>query len=48
MPVGRKSLAFALRYRAQDRTLEDDEVSAAHARVEHAVQSRFGAEVRGR
>ena len=48
VPAGRKSLAFALRYRAQDRTLEDDEVSAAHARVEHAVQSRFGAEVRGR
>jgi phenylalanyl-tRNA synthetase beta chain len=48
VPAGRKSLAFALRYRAPDRTLEDDEVSAAHARVEQAVQSRFGAEVRGR
>ena len=48
VPAGRKSLAFSLRYRAPDRTLEDDEVSSAHARVEHAVQSRFSAEVRGR
>jgi phenylalanyl-tRNA synthetase beta chain len=48
VPSGRKSLAFSLRYRAPDRTLEDDEVSAAHARVEQALHSRFGAEVRGR
>jgi len=46
--AGRKSLAFALRYRASDRTLEDDEVTAAHARVEAALGDRFGAEVRGR
>jgi len=48
VPPGRKSLAFSLRYRATDRTLEDDEVSAAHARVEESLRSRFGAEVRGR
>jgi phenylalanyl-tRNA synthetase beta chain len=48
VPPGRQSLAFSLRYRAPDRTLEDDEVSAAHARVEEALRSRFGAEVRGR
>jgi phenylalanyl-tRNA synthetase beta chain len=48
VPTGRKSLAFSLRYRAPDRTLEDDEVSATHARVEQALQRRFGAEVRGR
>jgi phenylalanyl-tRNA synthetase beta chain len=48
VPAGRKSMAFSLRYRAVDRTLEDDEVSAAHARVEQALQRRFGAEVRGR
>jgi phenylalanyl-tRNA synthetase beta chain len=48
VPAGRKSLAFALRYRALDRTLEDDEVSAAHSRVEQALTGRFGAEVRGR
>jgi phenylalanyl-tRNA synthetase beta chain len=48
VPSGRKSLAFSLRYRAVDRTLEDDEVSGAHARVEEALQASFGAEVRGR
>jgi len=48
IPAGRKSLAFSLRYRAADRTLEDDEVSAIHARVEAALGAGFGAEVRGR
>jgi phenylalanyl-tRNA synthetase beta chain len=48
VPAGRQSLAFALRYRAPDRTLEDDEVSAAHARVEESLHTRFGAEIRGR
>jgi phenylalanyl-tRNA synthetase beta chain len=48
VPTGRKSLAFSLRYRAPDRTLEDDEVTAAHAGVEEALRARFAAEVRGR
>jgi phenylalanyl-tRNA synthetase beta chain len=48
IPQGRKSLAYTLRYRASDRTLSDDEVASMHARVEDALRSRFGAEVRGR
>ncbi|MBV9578076.1 MAG: phenylalanine--tRNA ligase subunit beta [Chloroflexi bacterium] len=48
VPAGHKSLAVSLRYRAADRTLDDDEVSAAHGRVEEALRARFGAEVRGR
>jgi phenylalanyl-tRNA synthetase beta chain len=48
VPAGRQSLAFSLRYRAPDRTLEDDEVSGAHARVEQVLHDRFGAEIRGR
>jgi len=48
IPAGRKSLAFSLRYRAVDRTLEDDEVSAVHARVEETLRTRFSAEIRGR
>jgi len=48
IPPGRKSLAFALRYRAANRTLGDDEVSAVHARVEEALRSLFRAEIRGR
>jgi len=48
IPDQRKSLAFALRYRARDRTLEEDEVGAVHAGVERALRTRFGADVRGR
>lgn len=48
IPASCKSLAFSLRYRAADRTLADDEVTAAHAQVEAALGARFGAEVRGR
>ena len=48
IPAGRKSLGFALRYRANERTLGDDEVSAVHARIEAALGDSFGAEVRGR
>jgi phenylalanyl-tRNA synthetase beta chain len=47
-PTGRKSLAFALRYRAPDRTIEEEEVARVHGAVEQAVQARLGAEVRGR
>lgn len=48
IPSGRKSLAYALRYRAPDRTLSEDEVVSAHARVEEAVRTKFQGEVRGR
>jgi phenylalanyl-tRNA synthetase beta chain len=48
IPAGRKSLAYALRYRAPDRTLDDDEVATIHGRVEAALRDQFGAEVRGR
>jgi phenylalanyl-tRNA synthetase beta chain len=48
IPPGHKSMAYSLRYRAADRTLEDQEVAATHARVEEALRTRFGAEVRGR
>ncbi len=46
--AGRKSMAYTLRYRAPDRTLSEDEVGAAHARVEEAVRSQLRGEVRGR
>jgi phenylalanyl-tRNA synthetase beta chain len=48
IPPGRKSLAFALRYRAPDKTLDDDEVAAAHGRIEAALRAAVDAEVRGR
>ncbi|HXX29269.1 MAG TPA: phenylalanine--tRNA ligase subunit beta [Myxococcaceae bacterium] len=46
LPPGRKNLAFALRYRAADRTLRDEEVQAAHARIVEEVNRRVGAELR--
>ncbi|MGZ6077668.1 MAG: phenylalanine--tRNA ligase subunit beta, partial [Myxococcaceae bacterium] len=48
LPEGQKNLAFALRYRAPDRTLRDDEVAAAHARIVDEVQRRLGGQLRGR
>jgi phenylalanyl-tRNA synthetase beta chain len=48
IPAGRKSLAYAIRYRAPDRTLDDEEVAGVHGRVEAALRDQFGAEVRGR
>ncbi|HVW79720.1 MAG TPA: phenylalanine--tRNA ligase subunit beta [Mycobacteriales bacterium] len=43
---GRKSMAFTLRLRAQDRTLAADEVADVRARAVAAAASRLGAELR--
>ena len=48
LPEGQKNLAFALRYRAEDRTLRDDEVAAAHTRIVEEVQRRLGGQLRSR
>jgi phenylalanyl-tRNA synthetase beta chain len=44
--VGRRSLAFALRFRAQDRTLTDADVAALRGRAIDAVVAAHGAELR--
>lgn len=46
VPPGKRSLAYSLRYRADDRTLTDAEVDAAHGRVRAALQRELGAELR--
>ena len=38
----KKSLAYSLTYRAEDRTLRAEEVNAAHARLKGALQAGFG------
>ena len=43
----RKSLAYALRFRAPDRTLTDDEVAKLRQRCIDAVRKVHGAELRG-
>lgn len=46
IPEGKKSLAYAIRYASDERTLTDDEVNDAHALVIAAVQQGLGAELR--
>jgi phenylalanyl-tRNA synthetase beta chain len=45
--AGRKSLAFAMRFRAPDRTLTDDEVGEVRRRCIDAVAREHGGELRG-
>ncbi|HJH42742.1 MAG TPA: phenylalanine--tRNA ligase subunit beta [Rubneribacter badeniensis] len=45
--AGKKSMAFALTYRAADRTLTSEEVDKAHERLVKKVCAATGAEVRG-
>ena len=45
--VGKKSMAYALTYRAADRTLTSEEVEKAHARLVTKVAGATGAEIRG-
>jgi phenylalanyl-tRNA synthetase beta chain len=46
VPAGRKSLAYAISYRAPDRTLTDDEVNEAHDVIRARLQARFGVALR--
>jgi phenylalanyl-tRNA synthetase beta chain len=47
VPEGHRSLAFALRFRAADRTLTDDEVNVARDAALDLAASRTGAVLRG-
>jgi phenylalanyl-tRNA synthetase beta chain len=47
IPAGTKSLAFALTYLAEDRTLTDKEIGKAHKKIEHRLQHALGAQIRG-
>ncbi len=46
IPKGRKSLAFAIRYRAGDRTLTDTEVNELHAKILEKLKESLQAELR--
>ncbi|MFZ9854425.1 MAG: phenylalanine--tRNA ligase subunit beta [Limisphaerales bacterium] len=43
---GHKSVAYAFTYRSAERTLKDDEVSAAQTRIIEALRSKLGAQIR--
>jgi phenylalanyl-tRNA synthetase beta chain len=47
LPPGKKNLAFAIAYRAPDRTLTDAEADAAHGRIVKRLAEKLGAELRG-
>lgn len=46
--AGQKSMAYALTYRAPDRTLTEEDAATVHQQIEQALASRFGAQIRGR
>lgn len=46
IPEGKKSLAFAIRYRAGDRTLTDGEVDHIHSEILKRLADSFRAELR--
>ncbi|HYP54173.1 MAG TPA: phenylalanine--tRNA ligase subunit beta, partial [Pyrinomonadaceae bacterium] len=46
LPEGKRSVTLRVEYRADDRTLRDEEVDEAHARVVEALEENFGAQQR--
>jgi phenylalanyl-tRNA synthetase beta chain len=48
IPAGKKSLAYALSYQAQDRTLTDKEVDKAHKKIEDRLKHVLEAQIRGK
>ena len=48
IPAGTKSLAFALTYRAFDRTLSDKEIVKAHEKIEGRLRHVLKAQIRGK
>ena len=47
IPAGKKSLAYTISYRAEDRTLKDAEVEALHREIVSQMGGLFGAQLRG-
>jgi phenylalanyl-tRNA synthetase beta chain len=47
IPAGHKSLAYALTYQGEDRTLEDKEVNKAHKAIEGRLRNVLKAQIRG-
>jgi phenylalanyl-tRNA synthetase beta chain len=48
IPAGTKSLAYALTYQAEDRTLTDKEVDRAHQKIEDRLRHTLKAIIRGK
>jgi phenylalanyl-tRNA synthetase beta chain len=48
IPAGTKSLAYALTYQAEDRTLTDKEIDKAHKKIEDRLRHTLKAQIRGK
>jgi phenylalanyl-tRNA synthetase beta chain len=48
IPAGKKSLAYALTYRADDRVLTDKDVSKVHKKIEDRLRHVLKAVIRGK
>ncbi|HEX8921125.1 MAG TPA: hypothetical protein VF766_06585, partial [Pyrinomonadaceae bacterium] len=46
VPEGKRSITLRIEYRADERTLRDEEVDEMHARLVAALREKFGAELR--
>ena len=46
IPPGKKSVAFSLTYRSDEKTLKDDEAAQVHAKVVKALEEELGAILR--
>ncbi|BAU42427.1 Phenylalanine--tRNA ligase beta subunit [Leptolyngbya sp. O-77] len=46
VPEGKRSLAFRLVYRADDRTLTDEDIEPVHQKVREALQEKFQVSLR--
>jgi phenylalanyl-tRNA synthetase beta chain len=48
IPAGTRSLAYALTYQADDRTLTDKEIDKAHGKIQDRLRHVLGAQIRGK
>jgi phenylalanyl-tRNA synthetase beta chain len=46
IPAGKKSLAFAIRYRSKEKTLTDEEVAEIHSKITELLEKEFNAKLR--
>ncbi|MDD4336304.1 MAG: phenylalanine--tRNA ligase subunit beta [Firmicutes bacterium] len=46
VPEGKRSIAFSVTYRANDRTLTDEEVNSVHSAIRQALEDKLGATLR--
>lgn len=46
LPEGKRSVTLRIEYRAEERTLRDEEVDEMHARLVRALEEKFGAQLR--